>query len=60
MELPFITLGLLGRRGIVVGCVCLSVRLSVRLSVCKGFVRAITRDTFDLGLSNLVYRFTLG
>ena len=36
-----------------------SVRLSVRLSVTL-FVRAITRDAYDLGLPNLVYWLTLG
>ena len=43
-------LGLSGRRGIVVACVCPSVRLSVRKLY---LVRTITRHKFELELPNL-------
>ena len=47
-------LGLSGRRGIVVACVCPSVRPFVRPSVRKLYlVRAITRHRFELESPNL-------
>ena len=51
VPLPFFPLGLSGRRGIVIACVCPSVRLSVRLFVRKLLlVRTITRLRFELEL----------
>ena len=47
----FLPLHLLGRRDIVVTCVC----LSVHLSVCNTFVRAIIFDRIELGSPNLTH-----
>ena len=50
---PFLTLGLFGRRVIVVTCVCPSVRLSVIL------VNTITQSVYPISLPNLLGGFNM-
>ena len=59
------TLGLSGRRGIFVACVCPCVRLSVCLFVClsvrkRYLVRTITRHRFELESPNLHQAWIMG
>ena len=53
----FITLALLGRRGTVVACACLSIRPSVRK---RYLVRTTTRHRLELESPNLHITFIIG
>ena len=55
----FLTLGLFGRRVIVVTCVCPSVRLSVCLSVPLILVNTITQSVYPISPPNLLGGFNV-